>query len=108
MARKFPKQLTLISPSSRSIIIEACLFYGEDVEIAFDDCRTDFRAAEKEARCYLRSLLDRKSLHGIKTEVLDFIEFDSSNWTHAGAYFNVKVTGSSVDIAAIEDAQAKE
>lgn len=65
----------------------------EDIDIAFEDSEGDIKGAIKDAKDEIRDLMGIKRLpRGLKFSA-KFLEFDSGNISHAGAYFNVEVAG---------------
>ena len=57
----------------------------EKAEFAFEECRDDVIAAEESARAQVDEALGRPFIGSI---LVQFVEFDSSNWTHAAGIFN--------------------
>jgi len=63
--------------------------FDDDRALAFDDASTDAEAAKK-------TFLAEAEEAGVKVKYLlsvEFVEFDSSNMSHAGAHWNVKYEG---------------
>lgn len=63
----------------------------DDTEAAFDDAKTDTAGAIREAIAELKSVLKTTEFQLIIEDqcTAKFLEFDSSNVTHAAAYFDV-------------------
>lgn len=60
-------------------------FYEGDIDEAFENCA---KATELAQDVFTDMLKDEEHIASI--ESVEFLEFDSSNWTHAGAYFEIK------------------
>jgi hypothetical protein len=61
-------------------------------ELAFDNARDDAEGAEKDFLEWAEDKIDPARL-GELTLDAQFDEFDSGNWTHAGAHYTVNVDG---------------
>jgi len=59
----------------------------EEVYDLFDDAGLGY--IEKQ----IKNLMKEENVLGVKIDKVQFIETDSSNWSHAGAYYNVMLTG---------------
>jgi len=68
--------------------------YGKG-EAAFDRAENDVN----KARVLMEEEIKESGISGLSVGVIEFLEFDSGNWTHAGAYFNCQVIG---EIALVE------
>lgn len=61
-----------------------------DVPFAFEDCQSDSDGARQQAWDEMAEYLSPDQLAGVKMHSVSFVEFDSSNWTHAAGYFEVE------------------
>lgn len=68
--------------------------YVEDsgAESAFDLAREDTEGAVKQVQAELHEVLTIDEIDQL-TITAEFLEFDSGNWTHAGAYFAIEISG---------------
>lgn len=77
--------------------------FDGDEEIAFESASEDYDRALESGKEEVKELLGVKKLpKGLRFGV-DFLEFDSSNITHAGAYFKITVTGPNKIIKKLEE-----
>jgi len=73
------------------------------VSDAFETCMEDFDAARESAmEEFKEAEISEDLLKRVKVKVLNFIEFDSRNPSHAGGYFLVEVTGKKKDIEEVK------
>jgi hypothetical protein len=76
-----------------AVPVEDYLKLSEDAEEAFDRASCDYCKAYRFAREELRSILGKRKARSVWILDVTFIEFDSSNPTHAGAIFLVTIRG---------------
>lgn len=60
-----------------------------DTESAFDDCRSDLDGARISAREDMEEHLTEEQMAMVRITSVVFLEFDSTNISHAGGYFEV-------------------
>lgn len=82
----------VISTAQFEVMLEVCNYLeGDDYESAFDLAKTDEDEARAEAHAQLTEWLgDDATKFGIAAE---FVEFDSNNPHHAGAAWQITLTG---------------
>ena len=68
--------------------------YGKG-EAAFNKAENDV----KKVKVLMEEEIKESGIEQLTVGEIEFLEFDSGNWTHAGAYFNCQVVG---EIALVE------
>ncbi len=82
--------------------------FKDSPEIGFDMCREDYPAALQNARAEIREVMGWGRIRkGLDLRVISFLEFDSSNWSHATGYFDVEVSGPADMVGDIEKTYEK-
>lgn len=64
-----------------------------DPKDAFAECEDDLEGAIEAAEDELKAYLEEADARQLCAHSAAFVEFDSPNWTHAGAYFHVTIEG---------------
>ena len=92
------------------VALSVAKYWEDDNETAFENCKQDFDAALEVAQEELTEAGVAKALDsmgGMKIKVVEFVEFDSGNPSHAGGYFLVEMSGSKEDVAIVETLHTK-
>lgn len=82
----------------------------EDHQEAFDACQSDSDGALEVAQEELTEAGVTKALDNMdsmKIKVVKFVEFDSSNLSHAGGYFLIEMSGSKKDVTTVKKLHTK-
>lgn len=84
-----------------ALMVEDYLVKGAE-GAAFSAAANDRDAADESARVQLLEICGPDEAANIEIEAVEFIEFDAANPRHAGAIYNVKISGPDKAIEAVE------
>lgn len=76
-------------------------------EVAFMDCKEDFKTAKYTADDELRDSGVSSDIRSRVKMAVKFVEFDSGNPSHAGGIFCITVVGSKKDMEVIDELHTK-
>jgi hypothetical protein len=78
---------------TEGVVSVADFMRGGDPDAAFSRASVATTKAIEWTKCEVRNALNTNRLPRGLTFNAEFVEFDSSNWTHAAGYYNVAITG---------------
>lgn len=85
-----------------ALMVEDYLVKDRAESVAFSAAANDHAAAKEAALFQLSEITcDQNEAASLKIEAVEFVEFDAANPYHAGAIYNIKISGSNKAIEAV-------